>query len=331
MWNVHWRKHLRFLIYSADATRPLASQLALLRYYTTFTYDCYFYHFFRGTTTNNLKPYIDTQYVSYLLSGLVLHPRLLYSQTVENAFHLTQAALDSSFQITDVPVSLYIRYDLNNGKPPVDFLLCKLGPEHTYAPLDIKFSVNEKIVFYSIGKFKTNEIFTRLLKTPFTFTGGVIHLSGYTFDEKRDSRTNERSSYYESRSGERSKNFRSENESNNSKRDDNRNKSNGENADEDADSDYQLVEEPPTKEAIETHQEMVNDESKRDGKHKERNDQENDNAEDQTTKTMETDQEMNYDNSEKGDLHQESGHQHYDNNGDGEFSQKATGGTSPRS
>lgn len=80
------------------------------------------------------------------VTGLILHSNKRYSQTIQKAFHLTQAALDLT-NATESNVQVWL------GSENENYLLCNLSKSTTQVPLNLIFSEGDSIAFSSVGKF----------------------------------------------------------------------------------------------------------------------------------------------------------------------------------
>lgn len=87
--------------------------------------------------------------------GLLLKANKRYSQTVSKPFHISHATLDlNSADLGDEVVQVWVQTD------DVNHLLCNLDKRSSQVSLDLAFSENEVIAFYSKGS-------------------GVVHLTGF--------------------------------------------------------------------------------------------------------------------------------------------------------
>lgn len=92
--------------------------------------------------------------------GLVLKANKKYSQTVQKAFHLSQAALDLS-KCGDSDVQVMLTSEENT------YLLCTLGKKTPQVALDLNFDEGDQISLCTKGE-------------------GVVHLTGYLMPNEED-------------------------------------------------------------------------------------------------------------------------------------------------
>lgn len=92
--------------------------------------------------------------------GLVLKANKKYSQTVQKAFHLSQAALDLS-KCGDADVQVMLTSEDNT------YLLCTLGKKTPQVALDLNFDEGDQISLSTKGE-------------------GVVHLTGYLMPNEED-------------------------------------------------------------------------------------------------------------------------------------------------
>lgn len=94
-----------------------------------------------------------------LIAGLILKSNKKYTQTLEKAFHLSQASLDHSSSDNE-PVQVMYTHDDNS------YLLCTLQKGKIYqCPLDLNFKDGDKLCFSTKGN-------------------GIVHLTGFLMDDE---------------------------------------------------------------------------------------------------------------------------------------------------